>query len=141
MVEKGLIIIYYGNGKGKTTAALGVALRAIGYNHNICMIQFIKGEWNYGELYSTNKLKPNFELIVTGKGFVGIIDDDHLIEEHVQSSKNGLKIAIEKIKSRKYNTIILDEINLSNVSGFIIKYLKLTLSVLSTNPIVLFPAK
>jgi cob(I)alamin adenosyltransferase len=111
MTEKGLIIIYYGNGKGKTTAALGVALRAIGYNHNICMIQFIKGEWDYGELYSTNKLKPNFELIVTGKGFVGIIDDDHLIEEHIQSSKNALKIAMEKISSRKYHTIILDEIN------------------------------
>jgi cob(I)alamin adenosyltransferase len=75
MTDKGLIIIYYGNGKGKTTAALGVALRAIGYNHNVCMIQFIKGEWDYGELYSSNKLKPNFELIVTGKGFVGIIDD------------------------------------------------------------------
>jgi cob(I)alamin adenosyltransferase len=111
MTEKGLIIIYYGNGKGKTTAALGVALRAIGYHHNICMIQFIKGEWDYGELYSTNKLKPNFELIVTGKGFVGIIDDDHLIEEHIQSSKNALKIAKEKISSRKYNTIILDEVN------------------------------
>jgi cob(I)alamin adenosyltransferase len=111
MIDKGLIIIYYGNGKGKTTAALGVALRAIGYNHNVCMIQFIKGEWDYGELYSSNKLKPNFELIVTGKGFIGIIDDDHLFEEHIQSSKNALKIAREKISSNKYNTIILDEIN------------------------------
>ena len=111
MAEKGLIIVYYGNGKGKTTAALGVALRSIGYDHNVCMIQFIKGEWDYGELYSSNKLKPNFELIVTGKGFVGIIDDDHLIDEHIQSSKNALKIAREKISSNKYNTIILDEIN------------------------------
>ena len=49
MVDKGIIVIYYGNGKGKTTAALGIALRAIGYNYNVCMIQFIKGEWNYGE--------------------------------------------------------------------------------------------
>lgn len=111
MIDKGLIIIYYGNGKGKTTAALGVALRALGYNHSVCMIQFIKGEWDYGELYSSNKLKPNFELIVTGKGFIGIIDDDHLIEEHIQSSKNALKIAKEKISSNKYNIIILDEIN------------------------------
>jgi cob(I)alamin adenosyltransferase len=109
--ENGLIIIYYGNGKGKTTAALGVALRSIGYNHNICMIQFIKGEWDYGELYSSNRLKPNFELIVTGKGFVGIIDDDHLIDEHINASKNALKIAKEKIGSNKYNLIILDEIN------------------------------
>lgn len=111
MIDKGLIIIYYGNGKGKTTAALGVALRAIGYNHNVCMIQFIKGEWDYGELYSSNKLKPNFELIVTGKGFVGIIDDDHHLDEHIQSSKNALKIAREKIRSGKYDIIILDEIN------------------------------
>ena len=111
MTDKGLIIIYYGNGKGKTTAALGVALRAIGYNHNVCMIQFIKGEWDYGEIYSSNKLKPNFELIVTGKGFVGIIDDDHAIDEHIHSSENALKIAKEKISSGKYNTVILDEIN------------------------------
>ncbi len=111
MTDNGLIIVYYGNGKGKTTAALGVALRAIGYEHNVCMIQFIKGEWDYGELYSSNKLKPNFELIVTGKGFVGIIDDDHQIEEHIQSSKNAINIAKEKISSNKYNTIILDEIN------------------------------
>jgi cob(I)alamin adenosyltransferase len=111
MTDKGLIIVYYGKGKGKTTAALGLALRAIGYGHNVCMIQFIKGEWDYGELYSSNKLKPNFELIVTGKGFVGIIDDDHPINEHIQASKTALKISKEKISSNKYNTIILDEIN------------------------------
>jgi cob(I)alamin adenosyltransferase len=110
-MDKGLIIVYYGNGKGKTTAALGVALRAIGYDLNVCMIQFIKGEWNYGEIYSSNRLKPNFELVVTGKGFVGIIDDDHDFVEHVESSKNALAIAKEKIDSGKYNIVILDEIN------------------------------
>ena len=110
-MDKGLIIVYYGNGKGKTTAALGVALRAIGYELNVCMIQFIKGEWNYGEIYSSNKLKPNFELVITGKGFVGIIDDDHDFTEHIESSKNALAIAKEKIESGKYNIVILDEIN------------------------------
>lgn len=110
-MDKGLIIVYYGNGKGKTTAALGVALRAIGYEMNVCMIQFIKGEWNYGEIYSSNKLKPNFELVITGKGFVGIIDDDHDFTEHIESSKNALAIAKEKIESGKYNIVILDEIN------------------------------
>lgn len=110
-MDKGLIIVYYGNGKGKTTAALGVALRALGYNHNVCMIQFIKGEWNYGEIHSSNRLSPNFELIVTGKGFVGIIDDDHDIKEHIQSSRTGLRIAREKISSKKFDTVILDEIN------------------------------
>lgn len=106
-----MIIVYFGNGKGKTTAALGIALRASGYNLKICMIQFIKGEWDYGEIYSSNKLKPNFELIITGKGFVGIIDDDHHINEHIQSSLNGLEIAKEKILSNNYDIVILDEIN------------------------------
>jgi cob(I)alamin adenosyltransferase len=110
-MDKGLIIVYHGNGKGKTTAALGVALRAIGYEMNVCMIQFIKGEWNYGEIYSSNRLKPNFELVITGKGFVGIIDDDHDFEEHVDSSKNALAIAKEKINSGNYDIVILDEIN------------------------------
>ena len=111
MMEKGLIIIYFGNGKGKTTASLGVALRAIGYNLNVCMIQFIKGEWDYGEIYSSNRLKPNFELVVAGKGFVGILDDDHDIKEHIESAKIALTIAKEKINSLRYDTVILDEIN------------------------------
>ena len=110
-MEKGLIIIYFGNGKGKTTASLGVALRAIGYNLNVCMIQFIKGEWDYGEIYSSNRLKPNFELVVAGKGFVGILDDDHDIKEHIESAKIALTIAKEKINSLRYDTVILDEIN------------------------------
>jgi cob(I)alamin adenosyltransferase len=107
----GLIITYFGNGKGKTTAALGVALRAIGYDLNVCMIQFIKGEWNYGEIYSSNRLKPNFELIIAGKGFIGILDDDHDINEHIDSARTALEIAKEKINSLMYDTVILDEIN------------------------------
>src|SRR5690349_20628371 len=110
-MEKGLIIVYYGNGKGKTTASLGIALRGIGYNFKICMIQFIKGEWNYGEIYSSNLLKPNFELIIAGKGFVGILDDDHDLNEHIIASKNALTLAKEKINSLNYDTVILDEIN------------------------------
>jgi cob(I)alamin adenosyltransferase len=107
----GLIITYFGNGKGKTTAALGIALRAIGYDLNVCMIQFIKGEWNYGEIYSSNRLKPNFELIIAGKGFIGILDDDHDISEHIDSARTALEIAKEKINSLKYDTVILDEVN------------------------------
>ena len=56
MVEKeGLTIVYTGKGKGKTTAALGIALRATGYNKKICMIQFIKGSWHYGEMESSKR--------------------------------------------------------------------------------------
>lgn len=110
-MNSGLIITYYGNGKGKTTAALGVALRAVGYDLKVCMIQFIKGEWDYGEIYSSNRLKPHFDLIIAGKGFIGILDDDHDFQEHIDSAKAALALAKEKIDSLEYDTVILDEVN------------------------------
>jgi len=111
MGKDGLVIIYTGNGKGKTTAALGMALRAVGHAQKICMIQFIKGSWHYGELESSKKLSPNFELVPAGTGFVGIIDDKSPIEVHEQSAKEAIQICKEKILSGKYNIVILDEIN------------------------------
>ena len=110
-MSSGLIITYYGNGKGKTTAAVGVALRAVGYDLKVCMIQFIKGEWDYGEIYSSNRLKPHFDLIIAGKGFIGILDDDHDFQEHIDSAKAALALAKEKIDSLEYDTVILDEVN------------------------------
>jgi cob(I)alamin adenosyltransferase len=107
----GIVIVYTGNGKGKTTASLGVALRAIGHGLKVCMVQFIKGEWHYGELNSLKKLEPDFELIVAGKGFIGIIDDDHTFGEHVRAAKTALDIVEQKISLDKYDIIILDEIN------------------------------
>lgn len=107
----GIVIVYTGNGKGKTTASLGVALRAIGHGLRVCMVQFIKGEWHYGELNSIKKLEPDFELIVAGKGFIGIIDDDHDFEEHVRAAKTALDIVKQKISLDSFDIIILDEIN------------------------------
>ena len=108
---EGLVIVYTGNGKGKTTAALGLSLRAIGYEHKVCMLQFIKGSWHYGEMDSSKKLGPNFELIAVGKGFVGILDDSSPREEHEKYASEALKICREKIFSEKYDVIILDEVN------------------------------
>lgn len=110
-MELGLVIVYTGKGKGKTTAALGMALRAIGHNYKICMIQFIKGSWHYGEMSSSKKLEPEFELTAVGKGFVGILDDKTPKEVHQKIAKEAIEIAKEKILSEKYNIIILDEIN------------------------------
>jgi cob(I)alamin adenosyltransferase len=107
----GIVIVYTGNGKGKTTASLGMALRAIGHGLRVCMVQFIKGEWHYGELNSIKKLEPDFELIVAGKGFIGIIDDDHAFEEHVRAAKTALDIVEQKISLDTFDIIILDEIN------------------------------
>jgi cob(I)alamin adenosyltransferase len=109
--EDGLVIVYTGKGKGKTTAALGMALRALGHGFKVVMVQFIKGEWFYGELSSSNRLEPDFELVAAGKGFVGIIDDDKPRRDHVSAAKEALRISREKISSGKYDLVILDEIN------------------------------
>lgn len=109
--DTGLVIVYTGGGKGKTTAALGMALRAVGHGFKVAMIQFIKGSWFYGELNSSAKLEPNFELVAAGKGFVGIIDDNKPLEDHVNAAQEALRISREKIASGKYDIIILDEIN------------------------------
>jgi cob(I)alamin adenosyltransferase len=111
MPEKGLVIVYTGKGKGKTTAALGIVLRAVGHGYKVGMIQFIKGEWYYGELTSSKRLEPEFELIAAGRGFVGIIDDDHPIEEHEKAAKDAIEVAKQKIASGDYDIMILDEIN------------------------------
>ena len=110
-MSTGLTIVYTGKGKGKTTAALGLALRATGYDKKICMIQFIKGSWHYGEMDSTKKLEPGFEMVAVGKGFVGIIDDKSPKEDHEKVAKEAIKISNEKIHSGKYDIVILDEIN------------------------------
>lgn len=111
MTESGLTIVYTGKGKGKTTAALGIALRASGYGKKICMIQFIKGSWHYGEMVSSKKLEPDFEMIAIGKGFVGIIDDTNPKDEHEKIANEALKISENKINSGNYDIVILDEIN------------------------------
>jgi len=109
--QKGLVIVYTGGGKGKTSAALGLVLRAVGYNHKVCMIQFVKGTWHYGELDSAKRLAPEFELITAGKGFVGILDDKSPREDHVKAANDTLEISKEKIMSGNFDVVILDEIN------------------------------
>lgn len=117
--ESGLVIVYTGKGKGKTTAALGMALRAIGHNYKICMIQFIKGSWHYGEMSSSKRLEPEFELTAVGKGFVGILDDKTPKEIHQKIAREAIQIAKEKVVSKKYNVVILDEINYAVNLGLI----------------------
>ena len=131
-MENGLVIVYTGKGKGKTTAALGIALRAVGYNQKVCMLQFIKGSWHYGEMTSSKRLEPEFELTAIGKGFVGIIDDKSSIEEHKKIAEEALRVAQRKINSKEYNIIILDEINYAIKLGLI--NLEDVLEIISSKP-------
>ncbi len=111
MSDRGLVVVYTGKGKGKTTAALGIVLRAVGHGHKVGMVQFIKGEWYYGELTSSKRLEPEFEMIAAGKGFVGIIDDDHPIEEHQKAARDAVQLVKDKLASGRYDVMVLDEVN------------------------------
>ena len=115
----GLLIVYTGDGKGKTTAALGMCLRAVGYGWRICLIQFVKGSWKYGELEGLKRLAPEVELHVIGEGFVGIVDDDKDAEVHREAARKGVRLAIEKIKSGDYPLVILDELNVAVNLGLV----------------------
>jgi len=111
--NRGLLIIYTGNGKGKTTAALGMCVRAVGYGWKVCVVQFVKGSWKYGELEGIKRLSPEVELRVVGQGFVGIIDDDKDIEEHRRAAREGLAVVRDILTEGKYPLVILDELNVA----------------------------
>jgi cob(I)alamin adenosyltransferase len=108
--QQGLIIIHTGDGKGKTTAAMGTALRAAGHQLKTLMIQFIKGSWTYGELEAVKRLHPYFEIIPMGKGFIRF-DQGGPKPEDVQAVKATWSFFLEQMGSGNYDLIILDEIN------------------------------
>lgn len=110
MPPQGLIIIHTGDGKGKTTAAMGTALRAAGHQIRSLMIQFIKGSWAYGELEAVKKLHPYFEIIPMGKGFIRF-DQGGPKPEDFQAVKETWNFFLEQMHSGRYGLIILDEIN------------------------------
>ncbi len=107
---EGLVLINTGDGKGKTTAALGTVLRAVGYGHRVLIVQFIKGSWTYGEMKSIKRLEPEVEFYRMGKGFVGIIDDTLPREDHELAAREALSFAIERLQSGDYQLVLLDEI-------------------------------
>lgn len=110
---KGLVIVYTGDGKGKTTAALGVALRAAGHGKRTLIIQFIKSFKDYGELKFVKKYDCGIEIKTLGKGYVKIKGDRFPFKEHVKAAKQALKFAEDQILSEKYDIIVLDEINIA----------------------------
>lgn len=107
-----MIIVFTGNGKGKTTAALGQAIRALGEKKKAIMLQFIKGPWISGEdkFFAKNSL---FKIIKGGKGFVGIMNDRLPRSIHKKAAEKTLNFTEKIIKSKKYDLVILDEINVA----------------------------
>jgi cob(I)alamin adenosyltransferase len=113
---KGLIIVFTGDGKGKTTAALGTALRAAGYGMRTFVLQFVKNQES-GEHKACYLLQPLLEIVRCGAGFV--VKEKGDFDIHVQAARKGLELAKEKIRSGQYEIIILDEIFVALSLGLI----------------------
>lgn len=108
--KKGLVIVNTGNGKGKTTAALGMGLRAWGQGMKVLVLQFIKGGWKYGELKAAEQLGPNFVMRQMGEGFIKGGGEDAMAE-HRKAAEEALEAAKQEVQSGQWDMIILDEIN------------------------------
>ena len=114
--KKGLLIVFTGNGKGKTTASLGMALRTIGHGYKVAIIQFIKGGWTTGEEKALKNLSSNISWHSLGEGFTWETQDRIRDEKLVQEA---WKVAKQYIKNESYKLIILDEINIATKLGYL----------------------
>lgn len=107
-LEQGRVQVYTGNGKGKTTAALGLALRAVGRGLRVCVFQFIKGGGCYGEHLAAEKLAPLLTIIQSGRpGWVNTKD----ITEDRRTAQEAYIKAVELLTSGDYDLFVCDEIN------------------------------
>lgn len=117
--KKGLVIVHTGNGKGKTTAALGLAIRAWGQGLTVLILQFIKGKWKYGELEALKKFSPQIEIRALGEGFTRRDEDEKRQQEHKKAAAAGWQQAVFEIESGSWDMVILDEINYAVDFGLI----------------------
>ena len=115
MGTKGRVIVNTGNGKGKTTAALGTAFRALGHGKKVCIIQFLKGKGDYGERLFAKSI-DNLEWHICGKGFVFKKQE---IAQDKAVAKEGFQLAEEKILGDTFDLIILDEITYLPLYNFL----------------------
>jgi cob(I)alamin adenosyltransferase len=111
--NQNLVMILTGDGKGKTTSALGMAIRAAGQGKRVLMIQFIKDFLDYGEIKFCKKYPLKIEIYSMGKGYVGIFGDKLPLSEHKKAAKKALGFARTRGLSGRYFMIILDEVNIA----------------------------
>jgi cob(I)alamin adenosyltransferase len=109
-LEKGLVQVYTGTGKGKTSAAFGLALRAIGRGLKVYVVQFIKGGFDYGELYVIDKL-PNLTLKAFGRGKFVVAKPPE--REDVELAEEALRLAKKVVSGGEYDVVVLDEVNVA----------------------------
>jgi len=116
-MKQGLIQVYTGNGKGKTTAALGLALRAVGHGMKVLIIQFMKGSTGYGEQEAAKRLSPNLTIIKSGReAFVSRSNPDPV---DFKLAQEGFSKAREAIQNKGFDIVILDEVNMAIDYGLV----------------------
>jgi cob(I)alamin adenosyltransferase len=114
--EKGLIIVHTGNGKGKTTAALGMVLRSLGHGYKVAIVQFIKGAWEPAEKAVLEKWKGQLEFQAMGEGFTWETQDK---ERDIAKAQEAWLKGLEYIRNSDYQLILLDEINVALKLGYL----------------------
>jgi cob(I)alamin adenosyltransferase len=129
-LERGCVQVYTGNSKGKTTAALGLAFRAVGRGLKVVMIQFMKGGGPYGEHLAAARLAPDLTIIPTGRE--GWVNKEDPAKEDIMLAKNALSLAREKLLSGEFDLVILDEVN--GAIGFGLIPVSDVLELLSVRP-------
>jgi len=110
--KKGLIVVITGHGKGKTTTALGIAVRACGHDMRTSIIQYMKGDIYAGEWDGIKKMGCTVELVSTGKGFCGIQGNPYPFKEHRENAQDAIQLTREKMASGMWDILILDEITM-----------------------------
>ncbi len=129
--QQGLILVNTGNGKGKTTAALGMGMRAWGQGMKVLVLQFIKGNWKYGELQAAERMGADFVIRQMGEGFVkGCAQEE--MKAHQSAAEEALEAANIEMASGQWDMVILDEINYAIKFGLV--SLETVLAILENKP-------
>jgi len=107
LITKGLLIVYTGSGKGKTTSAMGVALRALGHNRRVAVVQFMKGKWPTGEVKALKKFGTMVNVTSVGDGFTW---ETKSLKKDVKLATTAWKQCLQLLKENKYDLYLFDEI-------------------------------
>ena len=114
--EKGLIVVNTGNGKGKTTAALGMVMRSLGHGYKVAIIQFIKGAWEPAEKAVLSKWENQLEFLAMGEGFTWDTQDR---ERDILKAQQAWEKAVSFINNLDYQLVLLDEVNIALKLGYL----------------------
>ncbi|MDJ0729893.1 MAG: cob(I)yrinic acid a,c-diamide adenosyltransferase [Crocosphaera sp.] len=127
--EKGLIIVNTGNGKGKTTAALGMVMRSLGHGFRVAIIQFIKGAWEPAEKAVLSQWENQLEFLAMGEGFTWETQDR---KRDILKAKQAWETAVSFINNPEYQLVLLDEVNVALKLGYL--EVKTVVKVLKEKP-------